>query len=87
MKPKGCLVVIDHLENDETKNSKERLEVEEMFKQAKAMHVIVRAGFDEKEMGEIYDGAGLKMDVFERLPDSVEGDLQAFVAVGGLKMD
>jgi hypothetical protein len=85
LKPTGHLVIVDHLDNDETRNSKERKQVEEMFKHAK--DAVARAGFDEKNMTEIYEGAGLRMDGFERLPDSVEGDLQLFVAVGGLKKD
>lgn len=79
LKPSGVLVVIDHIITEKPKEGEEKSHVEAPFR-----HVIARYGFMEEEMKEIYEGAGLKMDVFEELPKSKEGDKDLFVATGTL---
>ncbi|KAH6901631.1 S-adenosyl-L-methionine-dependent methyltransferase [Coprinopsis sp. MPI-PUGE-AT-0042] len=82
LNPSGVLVVIDHIITEKPKEGEEKNQVSEAFR-----HAVARFGFMEEEMKEIYEGAGLKMEVFDKLPESKEGDKDLFVAVGGLKME
>lgn len=79
LKPSGVLVVIDHIITEKTKEGEEKDHIEQPYR-----HVVARFGFMKEEMKEIYEGAGLKMDVFEELPKSVEGDKDLFIATGTL---